>query len=173
VHSSVKLYFSSSSSALVFGQNVVRANLSSVSNYSPLWTQAYDSSNITRVRSILQSLQASSLIQPAGLTSTVANSTQQWDFPNGWAPLQHMIIVGLNSTGVPEAVSTARELARRWVLSNYVAYLESGMMNEKYDVLGIGMTGGGGEYVPQVGFGWTNGVALYLITSYNFTTLDG
>jgi hypothetical protein len=173
VHSSVKLYFSSSSSALIFGQNVVRANLSSVSNYSPLWTQAYDSSNITRVRSILQSLQSSSLIQPAGLTSTMANSTQQWDFPNGWAPLQHMIIVGLNSTGVPEAVSTARELARRWVLSNYVAYLESGMMNEKYDVLGIGMTGGGGEYVPQVGFGWTNGVALYLITSYNFTTLDG
>ena len=25
------------------------------------------------------------------------------------------------------------------------------------------MGGGGGEYVPQMGFGWTNGVALYLL----------
>jgi len=44
--------------------------------------------------------------------------------------------------------------------------------HEKYDVTGIGSTGSGGEYTPQVGFGWTNGVALDLITRYNFTTLD-
>jgi hypothetical protein len=36
-------------------------------------------------------------------------------------------------------------------------------MHEKYnaDVFGVG--GGGGEYTPQIGFGWSNGVALVLI----------
>ena len=27
----------------------------------------------------------------------------------------------------------------------------------------VGVGGGGGEYVPQMGFGWSNGVALYLL----------
>jgi hypothetical protein len=34
---------------------------------------------------------------------------------------------------------------------------------EKYDTWHIGKYGGGGEYVPQAGFGWTNGVALVLL----------
>ena len=38
-------------------------------------------------------------------------------------------------------------------------------MYEKYNAYEVGVGGGGGEYVPQVGFGWTNGVALYLLNS--------
>lgn len=30
----------------------------------------------------------------------------------------------------------------------------------QYNVLQAGETGTGGEYVPQTGFGWTNGVVL-------------
>ena len=34
-------------------------------------------------------------------------------------------------------------------------------MHEKYDARGGEcVRGGGGEYAPQVGFGWSNGVAL-------------
>ena len=36
-------------------------------------------------------------------------------------------------------------------------------MYEKYDAFEVGVGGGGGEYVPQIGFGWTNGVALLLL----------
>ncbi len=36
-------------------------------------------------------------------------------------------------------------------------------MYEKYNALEVGVGGGGGEYVPQVGFGWTNGVILSMI----------
>ena len=36
-------------------------------------------------------------------------------------------------------------------------------MFEKYDATRVGHGGGGGEYVPQMGFGWTNGVALQLL----------
>ena len=37
------------------------------------------------------------------------------------------------------------------------------MMYEKYGAFTPGLYGGGGEYAPQAGFGWTNGVALELI----------
>lgn len=36
-------------------------------------------------------------------------------------------------------------------------------MYEKYNAFEVGVGGGGGEYVPQVGFGWSNGVALLLL----------
>lgn len=40
------------------------------------------------------------------------------------------------------------------------------MMFEKYDVTTRGIPGGGGEYVVQDGFGWTNGVALHFLQMY-------
>jgi len=38
-------------------------------------------------------------------------------------------------------------------------------MFEKYNAFQHGSGGGGGEYTPQVGFGWTNGVALVLLAA--------
>lgn len=174
VHPAIAHYFASASSSagLTFGVNVARANLTSVSNFAPLWTGAYDAGNATRVAAVLASLDRSGLLEPAGLSSTMAQTEQQWDFPNGWAPLQSMLIVGLNATGVPAAQAAAKDLARRWVLTNLVAWELTGYMHEKYDIRAIGATGSGGEYVPQVGFGWTNGLALDLLVRYNFATLD-
>ena len=39
-------------------------------------------------------------------------------------------------------------------------------MHEKYDATQPGRRGGGGEYEPQIGFGWSNGVALWLLDAY-------
>jgi hypothetical protein len=36
-------------------------------------------------------------------------------------------------------------------------------MYEKYNAYQVGVGGGGGEYTPQVGFGWSNAVALLLL----------
>lgn len=72
------------------------------------------------------------------------------DFPNGWAPLQHMIVEGLANTGSKEARSLAEDIAIRWIRTNYVAYQRTGVMHEKYDVQVCGDTGSGGEYTPQV-----------------------
>jgi alpha,alpha-trehalase len=42
-------------------------------------------------------------------------------------------------------------------------------MHEKLDALAWdGKPGGGGEYEPQVGFGWTNGVVLRLLERFGW-----
>jgi alpha,alpha-trehalase len=61
-------------------------------------------------------------------------------------------------------METANKLARRWLNSNLLGWANGeGNMFEKYDAFNPGEYGGGGEYEPQSGFGWTNGVALELI----------
>lgn len=71
------------------------------------------------------------------------------DFPNGWAPLQHLIAEGLLHSG-SEAKILAEDIATRWVRTNYAAYKLTGAMHEKYNVTACGESGGGGEYKPQV-----------------------
>ncbi|CAN6718484.1 unnamed protein product [Malus baccata var. baccata] len=65
------------------------------------------------------------------------------DFPNGWAPLQHMIVEGLLNSGLEEAKSMAEDTAVRWIRTNYVAFQKTATMHEKYDVRMTGATGGG------------------------------
>lgn len=59
------------------------------------------------------------------------NLGEQWDYPNVWAPLQHILIVGLDNLGDERAQKLAHDWAQRWVLGNYLAYKETGAMFEK------------------------------------------
>lgn len=99
------------------------------------------------------------LLKPGGICTTTLNSGQQWDAPNGWAPLQWMAVAGLSQYGFME---TARTIAHRWISLNEKVYRETGKMLEKYNVENPDLPGGGGEYPVQDGFGWTNGVYLAL-----------
>jgi len=38
----------------------------------------------------------------------------------------------------------------------------------QYDALALGISGGGGEYTPQLGFGWTNGVVLEFLNQWDY-----
>ena len=80
--------------------------------------------------------------------------------------MQEMIIDGLEKTGRPEGSELALSIAQRWIASNMKAWRETHFMFEKYSAVEQGVGGGGGEYAPQVGFGWTNGVALSLLARY-------
>lgn len=102
-------------------------------------------------------------LKPGGLTTTLANTHQQWDAPNGWAPLQWISITGLENYGQHEE---ARDIATRWVTLNTRVYQNTGKLMEKYNVVDLQLKAGGGEYASQDGFGWTNGVLLDLITKY-------
>lgn len=54
-----------------------------------------------------------------------------------------------------------------WINANLLGYQQSGAMYEKYDANTPGQYGGGGEYEVQLGFGWSNGVALSLIDQFS------
>lgn len=103
-------------------------------------------------------------LKPGGLTTTLSNTHQQWDAPNGWAPLQWIAINGLSNYGYNEL---GKEIATRWVNLNKNVYQRTGKLMEKYNVVDIHLEAGGGEYNSQDGFGWTNGVMLALIEKYN------
>lgn len=103
------------------------------------------------------------LLQPGGLTTTKNNTGQQWDSPNGWAPLQWMSIWGLDRCGQKEL---ARDIAQRWIKLNNDVFQRTGKLMEKYNVVDVNAGAGGGEYPGQDGFGWTNGVLLALIAKY-------
>lgn len=103
-------------------------------------------------------------IKQGGMVTTLKNTGQQWDAPNGWAPLQWITIIGLENYGYHDL---AKEIATRWFNLNKKVFLQTGKLMEKYDVVNINKRGGGGEYPSQDGFGWTNGVLLALMHKYN------
>ena len=99
------------------------------------------------------------LLQPGGLVTTTQTTGEQWDAPNGWAPLQWMAVRGLARSG---QIGLAKEIAQRWTGLNEKVYKETGKLMEKYNVMDLSKSAGGGEYAAQDGFGWTNGVYLAL-----------
>ena len=98
-------------------------------------------------------------LKPGGFVTTLFNSGQQWDGPNGWPPLEWLTIEGVRRY---REVGIADTAARRWLALIQRTYRATGRMMEKYDVLNVNRKAGGGEYPTQDGFGWTNGVALAL-----------
>ena len=98
-------------------------------------------------------------LHPGGLQTTTVTTGQQWDSPNGWAPLQWIAIKGLINYGFSEL---ANDIAQRWMSINEKVYNNTGKMMEKYNVVATDLEAGGGEYLSQDGFGWTNGVYLKL-----------
>lgn len=99
-------------------------------------------------------------LKTGGLTTTLVNSGQQWDAPNGWAPLQWICFRGLKNYGFDEI---AAELKKCWLASNEAVFIKTGKMTEKYDVWNENADASGGEYPNQDGFGWTNGVYLAIL----------
>lgn len=102
------------------------------------------------------------LLQGGGVVTTTIHSGQQWDAPNGWAPLQWIAVRGFARYGDD---ALAHEIAGRWVATVRRVYANTGKIFEKYDVERA-LPGGGGEYPVQDGFGWTNGVTRGLLQVY-------
>lgn len=102
------------------------------------------------------------LLKPGGLVTTPLTTGQQWDAPNGWAPLQWIAVAGFNRHGER---ALAESIARNWLRNVRRVFAASGKLVEKYDVL-TARGGGGGEYPLQDGFGWTNGVTRKLMALY-------
>ena len=104
------------------------------------------------------------LLAPGGLLCSTEESGEQWDSPNGWAPMQWMAVKGFSYYGIDDL---AEVIARRWLKTVSDTYQQHHKMVEKYNVSGsAALLGAGGEYPLQDGFGWTNGVTRRLLEMY-------
>jgi alpha,alpha-trehalase len=127
----------------------------------PLFFKIADALQAQKISQVIQN----NFLQAGGVATTLVNSGQQWDRPNGWAPLQFITIAGLNNYGKTELAKT---IALRWIDHNLLAFKNTGKLLEKYNVelKGSAASAGGGEYPLQDGFGWTNGVLSKLLSDY-------
>lgn len=119
----------------------------------PLFTGIADDQQASAAAVIIRE----KLLGDGGVLTTTIETGQQWDAPNGWAPLQWVAYKGLSQYG---HLDLANQIRERWMQLNEKTYTETGKMMEKYNVSNIHTQAGGGEYPNQDGFGWTNGVYL-------------
>lgn len=80
----------------------------------------------------------------------------QWDWPNGWAPMQLRVVEGLANYGYDHL---AERIIYKWLYCNVKVFKETGFLWEKYEVV-HGRVGVPDRYPTQPGFGWTNAVFL-------------
>jgi len=122
----------------------------------PLYVNAAAKDRAARVAAATQA----HLLKPGGIATTTVNSGQQWDAPNGWAPLQWVATTGLQNY---DQDKLAMDVTWRFLSNVQHTYDREQKLVEKYDVSSTGTGGGGGEYPLQDGFGWTNGVTLMML----------
>lgn len=130
-----------------------RTNQRTLAAAFPLFVKLATQEQADSVAEILRN----DFLKPGGLTTTLLETGQQWDAPNGWAPLQWIAYIGLKNYGHFDLADTIRN---RWLDTVRNVYLKTGKMTEKYNVFHHSSSAGGGEYENQDGFGWTNGVFM-------------
>ena len=134
-------------------ENNLQKNSLSLAGAAPLFFKLATAAQADKIASIIEQ----QFLKPGGLVTTLKQTGQQWDAPNGWAPLQWMVAAGLKNYGHSKLAET---IASRWIALNDKVYKATGKMMEKYNVEDLSQLAGGGEYESQDGFGWTNGVYL-------------
>ena len=139
----------------------------SATTFYPMWAKLCSDKQAEKlVRNILPQLTCKGGI--AGCTKESRgivdenNVQRQWDYPNGWAPHQMIIWIGLINYGYKKE---AKKLISKWIqmiTNNARDY--NGTIPEKFDVVEAthkvfaeyGNVGTDFEYITQEGFGWMN-----------------
>ncbi len=102
-------------------------------------------------------------VRPGGVVTSLFETGQQWDYPNGWAPLQWIVVRGLLNY---DGRALALEIAKRFIQCVGKTYSKDGRIMEKYNVCDPEVLAGGGEYLVQPGFSWSKGVVKALISEF-------
>lgn len=102
-----------------------------------------------------------------GILTSTLQSKEQWDAPNGWAPLQWFGYQGLVNYGFDKE---AKQVATGWCQAVSQYFDVNGVVMEKYNLSDPLIGASGGEYEVQHGFGWTNGVTMALTKALEIST---
>lgn len=136
-----------------------RGTISSLAAYFPMWAGMVSEQHADALVKALRRFE-----NKGGLATTDAlplgqlipgSMPVQWAFPNGWAPLQFIVVEGLLKYGYYE---DAERIARKWLKTNLDWFNEHGVFLEKYNVTNPDKPPQKGVYPIQTGFGWTNAV---------------
>jgi len=135
-------------------RKALRGNLTAAT-VAPLFVEMASTAQAAAVASTCRAR----LLAPGGIATTLDASGEQWDRPNGWAPLQWLAVEAFRRSGHD---SLAKAIRSRWLRTVGALYRREGKVVEKYALREQPQQhttgGGGGEYPLQDGFGWTNGV---------------
>lgn len=121
----------------------------------PLWTGIANTSQAFKIYRNMPFLESQ-----GGLMPSTYVTGQQWDAPFIWAPLQYFAVKGLLNYGFTDS---AKDLTKKYISLINLNLLKFGVIFEKYD---------GKSCSPQltisqknqIGFGWTNGVYIELLS---------
>jgi alpha,alpha-trehalase len=127
----------------------------------PLWAGVASAERARRVRDNLRAFE-----RPGGVVTSTRVTGAQWDAPFAWAPLQLFAVEGLRRYGY---AADANRVARAFLSMLVEDFERRGTLVEKYDVerrsADLGRQLAFGYTTNEVGFGWTNGVALELLAT--------
>lgn len=144
-----------------------RGNVSSLAAFFPMWAGMVTEKQAASMVKALRRFE-----NKGGLTTTDAlpigqyvlgSMPTQWAYPNGWAPLQYIVIKGLERYGYH---ADARRIAMKWLKCNLAWFNKHGVFLEKYNVVNPEKPPVKGVYPSQTGFGWTNSVFERLCQDY-------
>jgi alpha,alpha-trehalase len=144
-----------------------RGGVSSLAAYYTMWAGLADGRQAQAMVKALRRFE-----QKGGLSTTDAlplgqyvpgSMPNQWAYPNGWAPLQYLVILGLERYGYKQ---DARRIAMKWLRTNLDWYNTHGIFLEKYNTVSPDKPPVKGVYPSQTGFGWTNAVFEKLCQMY-------
>jgi alpha,alpha-trehalase len=144
-----------------------RGNVSSLATYFPMWAGMVTDKQAEQLVKALRRFEnkggmATTDALPIG-QYVLGSMPTQWAYPNGWAPLQYIVIKGLERYGYHE---DAKRIAGKWLKANLDWYNEHHVFLEKYNVVNPDKPPQKGVYPSQTGFGWTNGVFERLCRDY-------
>lgn len=97
--------------------------------FHALWAGIYDNDAENAKKAVPAVLEQ--LETPFGIATSTHESGSQWDWPNGWPPLQYFAFAGLKRCGME---ADARRIAQKFVTLAQKVYKERHSLFEKYNV---------------------------------------
>ncbi len=138
-------------------KNARPSHVRTLAAYTPLWCHLATPDQAERLVANLHLFE-----HPGGLATCDQDygmPERQWNFPNGWPPLQWLTVTGLQNYGYD---AKARDIRDRWLNLCARVFEETGYLWEKYDVVNLTKGSDDERYKTQKGFSWTNAIFLAL-----------
>jgi alpha,alpha-trehalase len=133
-----------------------RSEYEYVSTFYPLWTGWATPAEAAAVEQHLGVFELA-----GGVVMSRHPVHTQWDYPNGWAPMQLIAVEGLRNY---KFTADADRVSRKFLSTVMENFQRDGTIREKYNMVTRTTDSQvtAGYHMNVIGFGWTNGVFLVL-----------